>query len=188
MSPEDRSSGYDKAMKDAGTVYQLFREDIAPNLAHIVIPLSRHLQYPIEKAHNETNVNACRRAEDQLDRLWKVVDEHFRKHTDKTLQEIFLSHNAKAREIYRTPEWTPPPKFSQPSNKEKENEATSDSFSQLNIEPDRPGKFKGSEVSRASKFKTRGPSHPPDSSDAPPPVPDDPTPSSTPPFPVFTLP
>ncbi|KAK5459822.1 hypothetical protein LTS15_003951 [Exophiala xenobiotica] len=184
MSPESRSPGYAKAMEDAATVYRFLREDITPNLARNVVPLSRHLQYPITKAHNVANVNACRQAEDQLDRLWKIIDAHFRKHTDKTLHEIFLSHNVKAREIRRTPEWTPPPKVSQPANKEKENEAFSDSFSRLNIEPDKPGKFKGPEVSRASKFKTRGPSHPPDSSDATQPVPDDPTP----PFPVFTLP
>ncbi|KIW73362.1 hypothetical protein PV04_01490 [Phialophora macrospora] len=181
MSPENRGPGYAKATKDAAIVYQSFREDITPNLARIVVPLSRHLQYPIERAHNVTNVNACRQAEAQLDRLWKVVDAHFRKHTDKTLHEIFLSHNVKAREIHRTPEWTPPPKASQPSNKEKENDAFSNSFSRLNIEPDKPGKFKGPEVSRASKFKTRGPSHPLDSSDATPPVPDDPTSFSNPP-------
>jgi hypothetical protein len=189
MSPESRGPGYAKATEDAATVYGFFREDITPNLARIVVPLSRHLQYPIERAHNVTNVNTCRQAEDQLDRLWKVVDAHFRKHTGKTLHEIFLSHNVKAREIHRTPELTPPsPKVSQPADKEKENEALGDSFSRLDIEPDKPGKFKGPEVSRESKLKTRGPSHPPDSSDATPPVPDDPTPLSTPPFPVFTLP
>ncbi|KIW29220.1 hypothetical protein, variant 2 [Cladophialophora immunda] len=188
MGPENRGPGYAKATEDAATVYQFFREDLAPNLARIVVPLSRHLQYPTERVHNVTNVNACRQAENQLDRLWKVVDAHFRKYTDKTLHEIFLSRDVKAREIHRTPEWTPPPQVPQPPNKEKENEALSDSFSRLNVEPDRPGKFKGPEVSRASKFKTRGPSHPPDSSDATPPVPDDPTSFSTPPFPVFTLP
>jgi hypothetical protein len=187
MSPEKRSPGYAKATEDAATVYRLFREDITPDLARIVVPLSRHLKYPIERAHNESNVDACRQAEDQLDRLWKVVDAHFRKHTHKTLHEMFLGRGVKAREIHRTPEWTPPPKVSPPANKEKENEAPSDSFSRLDIEPDKPGKLKEPPVFRASKIKTRGLSHP-DSSDATPPVPDDPTSFSTPPLPVFTLP
>lgn len=192
MGPEERTPGYDKATEDAATVYQCFREDATPNLARIVVPLSRHLKYPIEKAHNKTNVDTCRQAEDQLDKLWKVVDAHFREHTGKTLHAAFLKRNVKAREIHRTPEWTPPqPKVRQsPPNQEKEIEAPSDSFSRLHIEPDKPGKFKGPEGCRASKIKTRGPSHPPDGpSDATttpaPPVPDDPT---TAPFPVFTLP
>ncbi|EXJ64357.1 hypothetical protein A1O7_00693 [Cladophialophora yegresii CBS 114405] len=188
MSPEKRGPGYTKATEDAATVFGLFREDIAPNLAHIVVPLSRHLKYPIEKADNVTNVNACRQAEDRLDRLWKVVDAHFRKHTSKTLHEIFLGRDVEAREIRRTAEWTPSPA----PNKGKEIEAPSDSFSRLEIgfELDKPGKFKeGPEGFRASKVKTRGPSHPPpDFSDGTPPVPiDDPTSLSTPPLPVFTL-
>ncbi|KAH0831814.1 hypothetical protein FOPE_02873 [Fonsecaea pedrosoi] len=155
-----------------------------PNLARIVVPFSKHLKYPIEKANSVTNVNACRQAEAQLDRLWEVVDAHFKKHTDKTLHEIFLSHDVKAREIHRTPEWTPPPRVSQPNNKGKENEALSDSFSRLKVEPDKPSSFKGPEVFRAPKIKTRGPYPLPDSSNATRTLPDDPTP----PFPVFTLP
>ncbi|OAL32075.1 hypothetical protein AYO20_08013 [Fonsecaea nubica] len=131
---------------------------------------------------NVTNVNACRQAE--LDRLWKVVDEHFQKHTDETLYEIFLSHDGKAREIRRTPEWTPPSKVSQLNNKGKEKEALSDSFSRLNVEPDKPSSFKEPGVFRAPKIKTRGLSPLPDSSEATRALPDD----STPPFPVFTLP
>ncbi|OAG39508.1 hypothetical protein AYO21_06336 [Fonsecaea monophora] len=137
-----------------------------------------------EDANSVTNVNACRQAEAQLDRLWEVVDAHFEKHTDKTLHEIFLSHDVKAREIHRTPEWTPPPRVSQPNNKGKENEALSDSFSRLKVEPDKPSSFKGPEVFRAPKIKTRGPYPLPDSSNATRALPDDPTP----PFPVFTLP
>jgi hypothetical protein len=188
MSPEKRRPAFAKAMEDSTTVYGLFREDIAPKVARIVVPLSKHLKYPVEKAHNETNVDTCREAEAQLDSFWKVIDAHFLKHTSKTLHEIFLSRGVKAREIHRTPKWTPPPpKVSQPPNK-KENEALSDSFACLSIELDKPGKFKGPEQVRASKVKTRGPSHPPDSNDVTPPVPDEPTPVPTPPFPVFTLP
>ncbi|KIW14764.1 hypothetical protein PV08_07549 [Exophiala spinifera] len=186
--PEKRRQGYDRATKDVGTVYESFNEDIAPNLARIVVPLSRHLKYPIDKLYNATNVNACRQAEDQLDRLWKVVDGHFRKHTGKTLHAIFLNHHVKAREIRRTPEWTPPPIVPPPPPKGKENEALSNSFASFGIETDKPGKFKESEVPRSSKIKTRGPSHLPNSSDATPPVPEDPTAVSTGPFPVFTLP
>ncbi|ETI22912.1 hypothetical protein G647_04706 [Cladophialophora carrionii CBS 160.54] len=187
---QTRGPGYTKATEDAATVYQFFREDITPNLARIVVPLSRHLKYPKERAHNLTNVNACRQAEGQLDRLWKVVDAHFRKHTSKTLHERFLRRGVKAGEIHRTPEWTPPPRLSPPPDKDKENEALGDSFSRgLDIEPDTPGKFKGPEVFRASKIKTRSPSHPPDSGGgATPPVPDEPTSCSTPASPVFTLP
>jgi hypothetical protein len=122
-------------MEDAATVYRFLREDITPNLSRNIVPLSRHLQYPIEKAHNVTNVNACRQAEDQLDRLWKIIDAHFRKHTDKTLHEIFLSHNVKAREIHRTPEWTPPPKVSQPPNKKKETKLSATHLPALTSNP-----------------------------------------------------
>ncbi|KAK5401060.1 hypothetical protein LTR79_001579 [Exophiala xenobiotica] len=164
MSPGSRSPGYAKAMEDAATVYRFLREDITPNLARNVVPLSRHLHYPIEKAHNVTNVNACRQAEDQLDRLWKPQCEGSRDPSHARMDTSTKSFPA--------------------AEQGEENEALGDSFSRLNVEPDKPGKFKGPEVSRASKFKTRGPSHPPDSSDATQPVPDDPTP----PFPVFTLP
>ncbi|KIW80854.1 hypothetical protein Z517_03877 [Fonsecaea pedrosoi CBS 271.37] len=184
MSPEKRGPSFAKASEDAATVYQFFREDITPNLARIVVPFSKHLKYPIEKANSVTNVNACRQAEAQLDRLWEVVDAHFRKHTDKTLHEIFLSHDMKAREIHRTPEWTPPPRVSQPNDKGKENEALGDSFSRLNVEPDKPSSFKGPEVFRAPKIKTRDPCPLPDSSNATRALPN----VLTPPFPVFTLP
>lgn len=89
MSPEARSPGYDRATTDAATVFNLLREDIAPKFVRAVVPLSKHLHYSIEKACNETSVKACQQVEERVDRLCKVIDEHCRKHTNKTLHEIF---------------------------------------------------------------------------------------------------
>lgn len=168
------------------------KDEVAPNIARIVVPVQRNLHYPIEKAPNATNANACRDAESRLDRLWDVTDAHFEKHAGRTLHEEFLSRGAKAREIYRTPEWTPPPpKVSQSSAKGKEDKRLTDAFSKLDVEPDRPGRYQGPEATRAPKYKTRcasKASESPDISPPLPPVPSESSPPATPRFPTFTLP
>ena len=163
MSPESRRPTYEKATEDTATVYLTLREEILPNLARIIVPLQKKLYYPVEKARNAANVDACRQAEAQLDKMWKTLDSHFLKHTKKTLHDLFPTRGVSPREIRRMPAWTPPaPRLPQTP---KGDEALQDDLSRLTVESEKPGRPRITEVPRA-KIKTRGTPRPSGSANA----------------------
>lgn len=77
---------------------------------------STQFYYPIEEGRTKTNVLKMRLAEENLDALWVVIDEHLRRYTGNGSRMLpawksMLQH----RTLERTPEWTDPEPQSKPA-------------------------------------------------------------------------
>ncbi|OCT46891.1 hypothetical protein CLCR_02288 [Cladophialophora carrionii] len=103
MNPEIRAPAFEKAREDLKTVYYTLNDRLLPRLSRIVVPFQENLHYPIDRAYDAENVDACRQAEAHLAKLWKTLDAHFVKHVNRTLHDIFLKHSVLARNIRYTP-------------------------------------------------------------------------------------
>lgn len=69
---------------------------------HLPIPIKETLNYPIDKAYNERNVNSLRRAEWNLDSFWKQWDCVFYKDIGISLTDLLGSKSKGTRVIHRT--------------------------------------------------------------------------------------
>ncbi len=78
-----------------------------PLKLHSTLPVSEKFYYPVEKAHNESNVDAMRLAEANLDAFCQNIDSHFLKHGKQTLFQVFDRIAIHPRQLHRTPQWTP---------------------------------------------------------------------------------
>ena len=78
-----------------------------PSCAKLGDPTGQRFYYPVEKKRNESNINAMRNAEANLDDFWRKVDRHFWGH-EQTLQNILVKHGAHLRSIQRLPPFSPP--------------------------------------------------------------------------------
>ncbi|TAQ88807.1 hypothetical protein B7494_g2891 [Chlorociboria aeruginascens] len=63
-------------------------------------------EYPTNRKPNEDNVNQLRAAEAKLDKFWQNVDQHFVRHTGKTLHGL-MGKGIDNRTIFRTDPWQP---------------------------------------------------------------------------------
>lgn len=69
-------------------------------------PLTK-FNYPSEKRRTAATTEKMRKAENNLDLFWSIVDEHYTRNTGKTLNEL-LADILSPRELERTPEWIEP--------------------------------------------------------------------------------
>ncbi|KAF3031712.1 hypothetical protein E8E12_002572 [Didymella heteroderae] len=83
------------------------------------IPTDGKFTYPIHRRRNKQNVEILRKAEANLDELWRIVDRHFKSNAEGKSQHDLIAHLLrKDRVIQRTPEWTRPENTRAPAEKE----------------------------------------------------------------------
>jgi hypothetical protein len=69
-------------------------------------PLAK-FDYPSDKRRSAATTEKMRKAEENLDNFWKIVDGHCRGKTGKTLNDLLIGL-LEPRKLERTPEWTQP--------------------------------------------------------------------------------
>lgn len=103
LAVDFKSWKYARDFKDFELI--MSRQPTMPSLVASVMPFSRKLSYPINKTVNESNTNTMRESEANLDRYWKIVDEHFGEN-GKALHNMLLRHGAEIRQVKRTPPYS----------------------------------------------------------------------------------
>ncbi|KAJ9615043.1 hypothetical protein H2200_001117 [Cladophialophora chaetospira] len=126
--------------------------ETAGTMPHL-IPLTSTFHYPVEKPRSESTVNALRRAETNLDELWRAIDEGATDYPGVTLHDLFLLYDPDARHTRRTPPWLPLPVQ---SSSETISEKDDPTVSNLASQPEKPGRWRYEQPRH--KIKTRGPS------------------------------
>ncbi|KAK2749625.1 hypothetical protein FQN57_005847 [Myotisia sp. PD_48] len=71
-------------------------------------PLDGRFVYPSHKRRTEQHVASMRRAEQNLDSFWKLIDEFYKSRTGSSFDESFKGLFHSTRVLERTPEWIPP--------------------------------------------------------------------------------
>lgn len=83
------------------------------------VPTDGKFFYPIHRRRNKQNVQILRKAEANLDELWRIVDRHYKSNAEGKSQHDLIAHLLrKDRVIQRTPEWSRPENTRAPAEKE----------------------------------------------------------------------
>ncbi|MCJ1352732.1 MAG: hypothetical protein MMC33_002716 [Icmadophila ericetorum] len=76
--------------------------------AHLGTPASENFYYPVDKRRTKENVEAIRKAEQNLDLFWDFVDTEVSQ-KDKIVQSFMAAYQkVEGRQFLRTPEWIEP--------------------------------------------------------------------------------
>lgn len=124
----------------------------------LVEPFKRGFSYPIEKRRTKDNVDALRRAEQNLDRMWEYIDQQLGDLSGTATGRCLVDK----RPLNRTPPWVEPV----PNEKTKAAvpdsvSVFSDPFSSLLVGESIPSKTAFDSIPLRNKTKTKGTPNPP---------------------------
>jgi len=148
---EEIERGFSKKVEALAKVHGAFQ---GISLAKVGDPSDGRFSYPSDKRRTKKTTDAMRKAEENLDSVWQIVDQFYEKKTRSTLSQLFRHLFPQSRRLERTPEWVEPIKKPKEKAEINDHERVQEGLSKLSLPPKEP--FQTVVTVSTNKVKTRG--------------------------------